>query len=173
MPNHNRCLPPSLHSPAWPPTNPASGTHTHCCEHINRYLLAVPSRTTLLLRVAVPENSGPLPGGRPAVNVTLFPTTRETTAAGGGGDDDDTPHGAPPPGRITLDPRCKPTSASALASSNGGVYMDSSAGAVTKTVEVEAGEYVAVVSSFSPQEADFVVTIYSTPALARVQRMMV
>lgn len=75
-------------------------------------------------------------------------------------------------GRIALNPRCTPNSALALASSNGGVYMDSSAGAVTETVEVEAGEYVAVVSTFSPQEADFVVTVYSTPALARVQRMM-
>ncbi|CAN0401081.1 unnamed protein product, partial [Scytosiphon promiscuus] len=60
-----------------------------------------------------------------------------------------------------LDPRCKPNSTLAVASSNGGVYMDSSAGAVTETVEVEAGEYIAVVSSFSPQEADFAMTIYS------------
>lgn len=147
----------------------------------DRYLFVLPSRTTLLLRVAVPENSGALPGGRPAVNVTLFPTTRGAT--GGAGGDDDTPH-APPPeatgaggahhhqGRITLDPRSKPTSSSVLATSNGGVYMDSSAGAVTEKVEVEAGEYVAVVSSFSPQEADFVLTVYSSPALARVQRMV-
>ncbi|CAN0237429.1 unnamed protein product, partial [Hapterophycus canaliculatus] len=60
-----------------------------------------------------------------------------------------------------LDPRCKPNSTLALASSNGGVYMDSSAGAVTETVELEPGEYVVVVSSFSPQEAEFVLTVYS------------
>eukprot|EP00752_Nemacystus_decipiens_P002304 g2180.t1 len=152
-----------------------------------RYLFVLPSRTTLLLRVAVPENSAAPPGGRPAVNVTLFPTARGAGATGGGGGgDDDTPYGAPPEataggpggarnhhqGRITLDPRSKPTSTSVVATSNGGVYMDSSAGAVTETVDVEAGEYVAVVSSFEPQEAEFVLTVYSSPALARVQRMM-
>ncbi|CAM9123398.1 unnamed protein product [Ectocarpus sp. 12 AP-2014] len=137
-----------------------------------RYLFTVPSRTSILLRVVIPENAGPFPEGRPAVNITLFPSTREGGGYGTPGPPEDTGGTHLGVGKISLNPKCQPTSNLAIASSNGGVYMDSSAGGVTESVEVEAGEYVAVVSSFRPQEADYEITIYTTPALARVQRIM-
>ncbi|CAB1115974.1 unnamed protein product [Ectocarpus sp. CCAP 1310/34] len=90
------------------------------------------------------ENAGPFPEGRPAVNIALFPTTREGGADGTAGPPEDTGgmhlRGV---GRISLNPKCQPTCNLAIASSNGG-----------------------------PQEADYEITIYTTPALARVQRIM-
>ncbi|CAN0179771.1 unnamed protein product [Ectocarpus sp. 6 AP-2014] len=136
-----------------------------------RYLFTVPSRASILLRIVIPENAGPFPEGRPAVNITLFPTTREGGSESTAGPPEDTGGMHRGVGRISLNPKCQPTSNLAIASSNGGVYLDSSAGAVTESVEVKAGEYVAVVSSFRPQEADYQITIYTTPALARVQRI--
>lgn len=120
----------------------------------------------MVLRVAVAEAAGASPAERPAVNVTLFPAVPEVGDAG-----------LVPPetghaqGKLTLDPRCRPTSSTALASSNKGTYLDSGGGSATELVQVEPGDYIAVVSAFSPQEADFVFTVYSAPAVAQVYRM--
>lgn len=94
--------------------------------------------------------------------MTLFPTV---TA------EEDEAATSPQVNQYTLDPRCKPTSSLALASSNKGIYIESSSGAATEAVEVDAGEYVALVSAFSPQEADFVLTIYSAPECGKVRRL--
>lgn len=146
-------------------TPPCPLTHTpiHYSPLIHfRYLLAVTTRARVVLRIAVPETAGPFPTGRPAVNVTLFPTATD------GADQATTPAQVD---QITLDPRCKPTSSLALASSNKGVYIVSDSGAATEAVEVDPGEYVALVSAFSPQEADFVLTVYSAPACGKVRRL--
>ena len=119
------------------------------------------------MRVAIPDNAGPFPSGRPALNVSLF---RAGSEAGG-----EEAMGSPAPNvpgdTSVLNPRWKPTSSLAVASSNKGVYLDSSGGCVTDAVEIAAGDYVAIVSSYSPQEADYVLTVYSGPETAKVQRM--
>ncbi|CAM9123159.1 unnamed protein product [Laminaria digitata] len=132
-----------------------------------RYVISATARTTLVLRVAVADSTGALPAGRPAVNVTLFPATPEVGDAGVVAPEAGHGQGK----RVTLDPRCRPTSSTALASSNKGTYLDSGGGSATELVQVEAGDYIAVVSAFSPQEADFVFTVYSAPAVAQVYRM--
>lgn len=126
--------------------------------------------TSVLLRIAIPESAGPFPSGRPAVNVALFPLGMQ-----GGGEDPSLRgvggFGYPVGGGITLDPRCKPTSSFAVASSNSGVYMDAIGGAATGIAELDPGEFVAVASSFSPQEVNFVLTVFSSPGLQEVCRL--
>lgn len=133
---------------------------------VTRYVIRPTSRTTMVLRVAVAEAAGASHAGRPAVNVTLFPATPEVGDAGLV-----SPENGHAQGKLTLDPRCRPTSSTALASSNKGTYLDSGGGSATELVQVEPGDYIAVVSAFSPQEADFVFTVYSAPAVAQVYRM--
>lgn len=113
------------------------------------------------------------------MNVTLYPTGIQHQGGGansstpeGTEEGDGTQTGHPIGGGITVDPRCKPTSPMAVASSSAGVYMESLGGAVSSVVQVEPGEYVAFVSSFSPQEADFLLTVFSAPALPDVQRLV-
>lgn len=120
-----------------------------------------------MLRVAVAESTEASPAVRPAVNVTLFLATPEVGDAGVVSPE----AGHAQRKKLTLDPRCRPTSSTALASSNKGTYLDSGGGSATELVQVEPGDYIAVVSAFSPQEADFVFTVYSAPAVAQVYRM--
>lgn len=120
-----------------------------------------------MLRVAVAESAGASPAVRPAVNVTLFLATPEVGDASVMSPEAGHAQGK----KLTLDSRCRPTSSTALASSNKGTYLDSGGGSATELVQVEPGDYIAVVSAFSPQEADFVFTVYSTPAVAQVYRM--
>lgn len=133
----------------------------------NRYVINATLTTNLVLRVAVADAAGASPAGRPAVNVTLYRAVPEV----GDGGFVPAEAGHAQRKKLTLDPRCRPTSSNALATSNKGTYLDSGGGSATELVQVEAGEYVAVVSAFSPQEADFVFTVYSAPAVAQVYRM--
>eukprot|EP00904_Undaria_pinnatifida_P013645 jgi/Undpi1/9410/HiC_scaffold_27.g11867.m1 len=132
-----------------------------------RYVINATLTTNLVLRVAVADAAGASPAGRPAVNVTLYRAVPEV----GDGGSVPAEAGHAQRKKLTLDPRCRPTSSNALATSNKGTYLDSGGGSATELVQVEAGEYVAVVSAFSPQEADFVFTVYSAPAVAQVYRM--
>lgn len=134
---------------------------------VTRYVINAISRTSIVLRLAVAEAAGASPAGRPAVNVTLFPAMPEVGDAGLMSPEAGHAQGK----KITLDPRCRPTSSTAVASSNKGTYLDSGGGSATELVQVEPGDYIAVVSAFSPQEADFVFTVYSAPAVAQVYRM--
>lgn len=102
------------------------------------------------------------------MNVSLYPTGEQAKDEGEASAEAES---EPPVNRLALDPRCKPTSSLVLASSNSGVYMESSGGTATPLVELEAGEYIALVSTFSPQEADFVLTVYSAPAVAKVNHL--
>lgn len=134
----------------------------------HRYLVSVGTRTSLLLRICIPETSGISPRERPAVNVTLFAAGVSST---GQEDPQSTEGGLTPPNRLALDPRCTPHSDLALASSCSGVYMNAGAGSATQLVTVDPGEYIALASAFSTQEADFVLTMYSAPAVPKLKRL--
>lgn len=137
--------------------------------------MKIPSRTSLLFRIALPERAGPFPSGRPAVNVTLYRSSAEAateeskpSTEGGEGADHRVEGGK---GKGNLDLRCRPNSELAIASSNAGVYMESRGGATTARFEADPGEYVAVPSTFAPHETAFVLTLYSAPALPELERV--
>lgn len=136
------------------------------------------TRTSIVLRISLPESTGKISTGRPAVNVTLYPTGLQQQQEGGD-EDGASPSGGggasvghPVGGGIFVDPRCKPNSPLAVMSSSAGMYMDAASGAATGIVQVEAGEYLAIVCTFSPQEADFLLTVFSLPALLDVRRLV-
>lgn len=132
-----------------------------------RYVLSVTASTTILMRIAIPEKAGPFPSGRPAINVSLFAVSSE-----GGGDET-----VPSPAAVAsdstttlpLDPLWKPTSS--LASTNKGIYMDASGGVASTPVVLGAGKYVVIVSTYTPQEVDYALTVYSGPESVQLQRM--
>lgn len=105
------------------------------------------------------------------MNVTLFPTASEAGDKASSTGEADGGAGHPVRGGVSLDLQCRPNSDLALASSNAGVYMDAGGGAATNSVEIEPGEYIAVPSTFSPQEAAFVLTVYSAPPISEVKRV--
>lgn len=120
------------------------------------------------MRIAIPEKAGPFPSGRPAINVSLFALNSE----GGGDETVPSPAGiAPGSTAVPLNPLWKPTSSLAIASSNKGIYMDASGGVASTPVVLGAGQYVAIVSTYTPQEVDYALTVYSGPESVQLQRM--
>lgn len=118
------------------------------------------------MRIAIPEKAGPFPSGRPAINASLFAVKSE-----GGGDET-----VPSPASVAsdsttlpLDPLWKSTSG--LASSNKGIYTDASGGVASTPVVLGAGQYVVIVSTYTPQEADYALMVYSGPESVQLQRM--
>ncbi|CAM9363264.1 unnamed protein product [Choristocarpus tenellus] len=135
-----------------------------------RYVLTFSRRTSILLRLALPDNAGPFQGDRPALNVSLFAAST-APSQGGWGLGSSASGGLGRVGVKDLDPRCKPTSSLALATSNGGVYTDCLCGAATGRVDLDAGSYVVVVSTFHPLAASFLLSIYCDPPVDELYQL--
>ncbi|CAM9614233.1 unnamed protein product [Discosporangium mesarthrocarpum] len=154
------------------------------CSNYQRYLanprygLTISNRTALLMRLALPENAGPFPSGRPALNVSVYRTssTHPPPSMGGWGLGRSNSAGSIGGGwssgkLMDLDPRCKPTSSLAVATSNEAVYTDCLCGTATKKVDLDPGGYVVVVSTFQPLETSFLLTVYSSPRVDELYQL--